>query len=581
MMKTAAFAVLIPLFFACVDISIRTAGVSYLSKENMRRYLETPWIYLFWIALILLMVYAAASETAAIAYSFHRGNFMQKTGPVKMLLAGFRLGIRILRPRNILVFLFLLVFPPVAGTVFLTFRLLNLKIPYFITDLLKSGKVLTLCGAFLVFLLSLGTFFCPILLHVFFLERKDGREAFRRSRRLLGKRRFSICRETLAWTVMVLGAAVLLEILFTGPLLTLMSGSVWSSEIFSSLRLVTAGFFVLLAQPLIFSFLSNGYYNLMPNPVGIPNIDDEENYSARSSRLREEAVIGLIVSIAVVADLSVYALQRTGVIQVVTGRADKVVITAHRGASLKEPENTLAAFDAAIRDGADVVEFDIRQTKDGALVVMHDESLYRVTGVKKNVGDCTLAELQKLQVRTPEVKESPDYGPEMTGIPTLQQAIDLIRGRAEMNIEIKPADTDQDLPEKVAETILENDIAGDCVVTSLSYQSIRKVKKISSDIETVYVMALAMGRYYDLKYADAFSIKAGYINMSGVRAIHRLRKKVYAWTVDDPQQLNRLMLLDVDCIITNNPGKMRKAMNQNYYREPFFQQVQNYVQTIF
>ena len=74
------------------------------------------------------------------------------------------------------------------------------------------------------------------------------------------------------------------------------------------------------------------------------------------------------------------------------------LIIAHRGASAVAPENTIAAFEAAIAAGADGIEFDVRLTRDGVPVVIHDETLYRTHGVRRRVGDMTLSELNKSNV---------------------------------------------------------------------------------------------------------------------------------------------------------------------------------------
>jgi glycerophosphoryl diester phosphodiesterase len=95
------------------------------------------------------------------------------------------------------------------------------------------------------------------------------------------------------------------------------------------------------------------------------------------------------------------------------------VVIAHRGASAAWPENTLTAFEAAVRAGADMVELDVRLTADGALVVMHDPDVARTTDGRGLVCELTLAEVRALHV------------------PTLRDALDLLQGRAGAEIEIK------------------------------------------------------------------------------------------------------------------------------------------------
>lgn len=114
------------------------------------------------------------------------------------------------------------------------------------------------------------------------------------------------------------------------------------------------------------------------------------------------------------------------------------IVVGHRGNVRFAPENTLPAFDAAIRYGADLVEIDIRQTKDGHLVVVHDETLDRTTDGSGPVADRTLAELRQLDAGS-------WFGPEFKGtrIPTLKEALDHLSGRALPDLDFKAGDPDK------------------------------------------------------------------------------------------------------------------------------------------
>ena len=109
-----------------------------------------------------------------------------------------------------------------------------------------------------------------------------------------------------------------------------------------------------------------------------------------------------------------------------------VEITAHRGDVSQAPENTIPAFKAAIESGADWIELDINQTKDGVLVVLHDENLMRVAGVPHKVRDLTYDEIRSLDVGS---RLGPDF--QGTSIPTLSEVLDYCRGKIKLNIEIK------------------------------------------------------------------------------------------------------------------------------------------------
>src|SRR5271156_4282030 len=111
-----------------------------------------------------------------------------------------------------------------------------------------------------------------------------------------------------------------------------------------------------------------------------------------------------------------------------------VLNIAHRGASGTFPENTLAAFRAAIDAGADMCELDVHLTRDGVVVVIHDEEVDRTTDGKGRVAEMTLAEIKRLDAGA-------RYDRRFTGetIPTLEEVFDLVEGRCSLNIELKGA----------------------------------------------------------------------------------------------------------------------------------------------
>src|SRR2546421_960751 len=114
------------------------------------------------------------------------------------------------------------------------------------------------------------------------------------------------------------------------------------------------------------------------------------------------------------------------------GRQHRPVIGAHRGASAREPENTLAAFRAAIEDGAELVELDVHLTRDGRLAVIHDEETHRTTGTAGIVAELSMPELRRLDAG--RHKGRPWAGEQ---IPELDDVFAALRGRLLVNVEVK------------------------------------------------------------------------------------------------------------------------------------------------
>lgn len=116
----------------------------------------------------------------------------------------------------------------------------------------------------------------------------------------------------------------------------------------------------------------------------------------------------------------------------------KLVVIAHRGSHLKFPENTLAAYEDAIKEGADYVEIDLRTTKDGHLVIMHDESTIRMTGKKGLIRDLNYSEIRDLEIKSPGKEDTTTYR-----IPDFKSVLNLCKRRINIYLDFKDADVEK------------------------------------------------------------------------------------------------------------------------------------------
>ncbi|MCR5214591.1 MAG: glycerophosphoryl diester phosphodiesterase membrane domain-containing protein [Eubacterium sp.] len=581
--KTVSFAVLVPLYSAFVNMAVSLSGINYLTKETMKKFLKAPSTYAFIFIMLVFMGMYISINVSAISYSCHRANHLMKTSPVLMAFVGFKNAIRILRPRNLPVFAFILCYFPVMTNVIFNCEILGIKAPYII-DFLSWNKILTIVIAVVYAILLLYSLRYTFLLHIFNIEKVSFRKAIDRSKEVLANSRKKTILSVFNAVVLIVGIPVLINYFYSGIVLDKVLASEEAVKvvtmIYETVKMVMALCYVLIGLPLIYAFICNCYYDLVPEVEGQKSIDDCENYDAKKSTQKEIRVMALALSLAIIFNISFYMLKRYGVISVNAEILDKVTVTAHRGACKEAPENTLAAFELAIEEGADVIELDVRQTKDGEIVIMHDESLYRTCGVKKKVGKLTYDELKGYSAGAKFKGANKElYKDEK--IPTLREAIELIDDRAALNIELKPAKTDKDLVESVAAIVAEYDLYDDCVVTSMNYKAVSKVKQVDEKIHTVYVMSVAVGDISNLEYADAFSIKYRYINNDIIRQAHSQGKEVYAWTVDSKGILEKMMLLDVDSIITNKPADMRRQMYENYYGDTLIERLSNLLESQF
>ena len=216
----------------------------------------------------------------------------------------------------------------------------------------------------------------------------------------------------------------------------------------------------------------------------------------------------------------------------------------------------MAAIKLANENGADIIEIDVRQTKDGRYILMHDENLVRTTGENERVGVLDYEYISTLDAGS---YFSEEYAGEK--IPTLEEVIAYaVEEDIFLNIELKPAKTDQNYEDGIVEIIEAYDYVDKCVVASINYDTIANVKKLNPDITTAYIMTMAFGEFEDLQYADIFSVRHNFVDSTMVNSIHQKGKKIYAWTANKEDDIKDLLLLDVDSIITDDPYKTKDIM---------------------
>ena len=196
-------------------------------------------------------------------------------------------------------------------------------------------------------------------------------------------------------------------------------------------------------------------------------------------------------------------------------------------------------------------------TKDGVIVVLHDSNLKRVTGINKNIWDVTYDEIKDLDAGSHFSKAYAG-----TPIPTLDEVMKLCRDKLFLNIEIKRNGHDDGIVERTIDVIVENGGFDNCDITSQDYKTIEEVDAINPSILTAYTSIIGLGHIQDLEAADIISIQETFANYDNVQRLHNAGKRVFVWTVNEKSTMERLITLNVDAILTNNPGLCKKVTDE-------------------
>lgn len=223
----------------------------------------------------------------------------------------------------------------------------------------------------------------------------------------------------------------------------------------------------------------------------------------------------------------------------------KILIIGHKGANKSEPENTLKSFRKAIELRADYIEFDVQASKDGEIVVIHDYEISKLTGHSGNVKEMTLDELKQLNMGEGEK------------IPTLQEVIMLAQGEIGLQIEIKV----KDIVKKIIELLRDASLIESTIISSFIHNELLKIKKLEPEIKLGALLSERISEPRDLTRATKRVIKknlfgvhphfAG-VNKELIEFAHNNNLKVNVWTINERSDMERLIKLGVDGIITDD-----------------------------
>jgi glycerophosphoryl diester phosphodiesterase len=240
-------------------------------------------------------------------------------------------------------------------------------------------------------------------------------------------------------------------------------------------------------------------------------------------------------------------------------------VIAHRGDSAHRPENTLAAIAGALELGAVAVEMDVQLTRDGQVVVIHDPTLERTTSGHGDVRRMTLAEVRAVSAGYPS-----RFGDAWAGerVPTLAEALGLLRDRARALVEIKGESVTEDatggLEALTAAEIRRAQMADKVLLISFDQRAILRLRQLAPE--------MTRGRLFGRTNADevlreaaeaACELVMPHKSQLGdelVRRVHAAELKLATWVVDEPEELRQLVRFDLYGVGSNRPGVLLDAI---------------------
>lgn len=563
--KLLAMIIVTPLLVLLLDLAITQAGFHYLADDNIKQVMTNPLTLFIILFLLFLGAMYSLIEMSALIVNFHDGRLGQKIGPLQMLFAGLTRAKAILKPANFMLVIFVLIIIPMTGAVVVSGFMSTIEIPEFIMDTIYTTPILFAAFACLMLLFVIAAVKWIFSIHSFILERKSFRQSRKISSAMVKGRFWKIVGLLVLWNLILMAAFAVVYGILIGLAaigIKLLAGTDVTLAVFLSFFRVGNLIMLFLAAaigvPFNFSFISTLYYRFrgeaVPTEKILPPRAKPSKFYEALTRNRKPILITALIVAVISNGVIFYGMTKNDAFGQVEG-LELPKITSHRGDSVSAPENTIPAFESAIKNMADYAELDVHQTKDGVVVVMHDDSLKRTTGVNKQIWQLTYNEVKKLDAGS-------WFGKQFKGtqIPTLDEVIKHCKGKIKLNIELKPNGHDPNLEEATLEVIKENQFEKQCVLTSLTYKSLVKAKKLNPEIKTGYILSVAYGDFYDMPYLDFFSVDASFITPKMVKELHSRGRELHAWTVDNEENMKKMAQVKVDNLITDDPVKAREVI---------------------
>lgn len=551
--KLVTIAVFYPVFLVILKAALKFSRVEYLTNEYIYQFLMKPTtvIAIFLITVIAFVIAVMEQQLVYAGYEILNQDRKRASYLTENAIWSMKNNFRI---RNLPVFL-------LSGITVLT---LNLSLVYYIvinivnvkTYMIEGFRKYTdlrfaILGAILILIVLtfLGLFTSCIM-----YDRKCSfKEAFCISMHMTCHNPLKVFGGILLYNIYIMAVIALLYIIITAVVAVFVAlfgvqrtGMAIYLTVMRYFRIGINIILMLVTVPCSFFYIVRLYEKMGGTLQGQRDEDNEEY----------RRIIKIIVFVTILMDLGFLGNILSDKPFKLMDALDITTITAHRGSSMEYPENSMAAFEHAVEDLADYIELDVRQTADGKFVIMHDENLKRTTGVDKKVGELTQQEITSLAVGY-------DLQEEFSGltVPSLEEFLEFMQNKnVKLNIELKTAATDNHFAENIYKLLVEYDMTDSCVITSNDYSILKEMKELDKNIETGYILSMAVGNYYEMEYVDFFSVNYKFVTSTMIYVLHQRGKEIHVWTLNNEEDIVKYSDMGVDNIITDNPLLARHAI---------------------
>ncbi|MGX8686382.1 MAG: glycerophosphodiester phosphodiesterase family protein, partial [bacterium] len=548
------------------------AGGAVTSADLKALFLSWRFPVMLFLGILLVFLYVAIELFSQIHLT---GDILrgEQAGILRETRAGFRSLRRFFNPEGALVLLYIFIAVPLCGMGFSIGLTKSFYIPNFIMEVVYKTPVYTaVYAAVILFLLWFG-YRSLFTLHAVLLDHMSPEEGRKLSFRIVKENRktflLGIVRLALTMFLIYLAAAFLFIALPT-VFLTLKGANmpvgfqidlrqmpeIGEEEVVVILYRTACAAAVLIGTYLfsIVSLLCSSYFMLRFTRWYLAFTGREPDlWPERPKKARYR---WKVLTIAAVFVLLSAASVLIGILyNQIFDREEPVRIIAHRAGGTMASENSLEGLYAAIDEGCYASEIDVQRTKDGYYIINHDNDFRRLTGVAKAPRDMTISEIRELEIRdtTGNGKKLP--------VVTLEEMLDVIRGREVLYIELKGATADRRMVDDVVSIVREHDCVEDVALISLNYDIIRYAETSYPEFTTGTLFFMGIGNVSSLN-CDLLIMEEETATESRINQIHDAGKEAIVWTVNTETSMQSFLDSSVDGVITDEILLAKKVQAQ-------------------
>lgn len=562
--KTLVTCIFAPIIYFIAKYFMNSRGFACLSNGDFLKFAATVKGAVCLIILALLSFIIIFMEISVLTYISYSSYKKRKITLIEALFNSVRILPKIFGRGMFTLFVVTAFIGPLIGIGFSNSLIKHLAIPPFVViELMKTIKgraMLLLFFATIVFILIGAALSIPELI----IEDKTGIESLKDSRKIFKRNKISMILYMTAWALFRYIVIGILFLVFSAQVIVASKFARTDSMLFiingAAILIVFFAVYIvasLITMPLFTSFLVEIFYRLKNRKIVEREFLTNEDYKdGRMFKLcKKYSKVFVRTSIVIFIAVSCFSAGKVVFSKVL----DKdVEISAYRGSERKAPENTVSSIRAAISDKADYAELDVQTTKDGQIVLFHDNNLKRMAKSNKKIRDLTYDELCQFDIGS---YFSSDFAGEK--IPLLKDVLKEAKGKIKLNIELKPMTQDEYdyMAQEVSDLVTEEGMEKQVVITSMTYDILQRIKNINPRLKTGYIIMVSVGDIENLN-VDFFSIENASINAKTVYLLHSMGKKVHAWTINDKEDAKEMISMGVDNIITDDVELIKQTENE-------------------